>query len=809
MKIAPLRFGAVIRRSAFTLSLVVAILAVTTATGTLINPITPDQLAHWGISAADIAHGRWLPLLTAPFQVFRPYMLLSILAITLAFVGACEWRLRTRTVAAVWTLSHVAGYVVGSAIILLFARAGVGWASELVSQPDVGASNGAIGAAGALMVFMPRRAQAFSIWVMLTYLVVAFLGEIHVWDLSHPVAFACGLGAGSLLYRRDARAWPSLSRAIYLGHRERRRAVSWIVGTIGLVDVLTPFAAPDHPAFARLVLMLPIDNPHWPRNLLFALGAILLTAAPPLSRGHRSAWAIAFAALVLSTALQWNAGEPELQHVLSLVLLLALIAWRKDFGARGHRPSVRAGLRTLAATAIIFVLYCAFGFYALRERFVPPFDVRGAVQEAAARLAFEPVIAPTWHSPTAYWFLASIPLLGWGGLALAAIQLLRATVAPGRAPGAALAAREILERYGSSPTSFMTLWPGNAIQFAARDECYVAYRVSDHTAVAVGDPIGPPQRIETAAREFVAYSDAHGWNPVFYSAAREHLGAYQRLGFRHLQVGEDAVIPLDRLEFTGKEWQNVRSALNRARREGITFHMYQGGAVPSALRAQIDEISREWTDAKGLPEMGFTLGRTEDVDDPDVEVSLAVAADGKVHAFADWLPVFGPRAWVIDLMRRREDAMPGVMEFMIASALIRFRDRGYDAVSLGVAPLADVDRDEDASLIARVLSTVYERFDVVYRFKSLFEFKARFQPDWQPMFLVYRDAVQLPAIGLAIVRVHMPGIDAGRIAKLAGEAFARRLARDDTDREPDWSCEFGADRRLFSATMPWHRRGAD
>ena len=81
------------------------------------------------------------------------------------------------------------GYVVGSAIILLFAHTGAPWATRLVSQADVGASNGAIGAAGAVMLFLPRRAQAFSIWLMLAYLVVAFLGEIHVWDVLHPVAF--------------------------------------------------------------------------------------------------------------------------------------------------------------------------------------------------------------------------------------------------------------------------------------------------------------------------------------------------------------------------------------------------------------------------------------------------------------------------------------------------------------------------------------------------------------------------------------------------------------------------------------------
>jgi lysylphosphatidylglycerol synthetase-like protein (DUF2156 family) len=37
-----------------------------------------------------------------------------------------------------------------------------------------------------------------------------------------------------------------------------------------------------------------------------------------------------------------------------------------------------------------------------------------------------------------------------------------------------------------------------------------------------------------------------------------------------LQIGEEAVLPLGALAFTGKRWQNVRTALNHAARLGIT-----------------------------------------------------------------------------------------------------------------------------------------------------------------------------------------------------------------------------------------------
>ena len=48
---------------------------------------------------------------------------------------------------------------------------------------------------------------------------------------------------------------------------------------------------------------------------------------------------------------------------------------------------------------------------------------------------------------------------------------------------------------------------------------------------------------------------------------RAHTAA---LGWDCVQVAEEAVIPLGHLTFTGKRWQDVRTALNKATRQGVT-----------------------------------------------------------------------------------------------------------------------------------------------------------------------------------------------------------------------------------------------
>lgn len=762
---------ALVRRAPFTLGMIAAIVLVAILTGTAALPIDRVLLDRWGFGLADLRAGRFGNLAVAPFQILKPAILLTVTSSLFVFGVACEiyWGTR-RTLVAFW-VSHVVGYV--GALLLLWGlgEAGWEWARNLSLHQDVGASNGIFGAAGALAAGLPRRASRPLVLILGVFLGVSLVVSRQIWDVQHALAFGSGLLLGSWFVVRRGDPWPDLLPRFQPDSRQKAQFLSWGLGMLGCLNVATAFFAPNHGGFEALETYLTI--PHASRHLLLVVGMSMLLLARGLARRSRLAWWGAAAALAVTVLLQVLLGPHRLGAVWAGLLMFPMVAWRPVFTAPPAAPSLRQGLLGLGRLAVGIPVYGLLGFFTLRHSFAGGFHATEALAETGRRVLF--LAGPDPSGAPAAWFVRSIPLLAWGGTLLAMTQVLRGALAPRRRVEEEARARPLLLSHGASGTAYMTLWPGNSLFFGPRKETYVAYRVNSGVALALGDPVGPATGLEPVVVAFSRFCREQGWDPVFYAVTAEHAPVYHRAGYRLLQVGEEAVIPLEGLTFGGKDWQSVRTAMNRARREGIAFHMFDGGTVPPALRDQMAALGEAWLSEKGLPPMEFTLGRTSDVDDPNVTVAAAVDRSGTLLAFADWLPVYARRGWVIDLMERAPDAPGDAMEFLIGMSLLTFQERGYRQASLAAAPLADLDREADASLVPRALGAIYEHSETFYNFKSLFRFKEKFRPRWEPVYLAHPGVATLPRTALAILRAHMPDLDLAGITALLGESVAEIL----------------------------------
>jgi len=54
----------------------------------------------------------------------------------------------------------------------------------------------------------------------------------------------------------------------------------------------------------------------------------------------------------------------------------------------------------------------------------------------------------------------------------------------------------------------------------------------------------------------------------------------------------------------------------------------------------------------------------------------------------------------------------------------------------------------------------------VYGFRSLLAFKAKFQPDYVPMYMTFADPAALPSIGNAVGRAYLPEVSVGQGMRL-------------------------------------------
>jgi len=162
----------------------------------------------------------------------------------------------------------------------------------------------------------------------------------------------------------------------------------------------------------------------------------------------------------------------------------------------------------------------------------------------------------------------------------------------------------------------------------------------------------------------------------------------------------------------------------------------------------------------------FLGGGMDELKDPDVALMLALGPDGRIQAVTSWLPSYRDGkvvGWTIDFMRRTDDSMNGVMEFLIASAALHMKETGAEVLSLSGAPLATKplpagETAPEPTVMTRLSEFLAKTLEPAYGFSSLFRFKAKFNPTYETISMAYPDPLALPAIGIAVGRAYLPEV---------------------------------------------------
>lgn len=810
--------GRMVRRAPLSVGFVALVWAYGLATRSL--PAGPDGrlLERVGAGVGQFAAGRWWTPLSALLWWGSLGAALLTTALVLLGGAIAEPRIGAARTAALLVGTQFAGTLLALGLVAAGSAAtrGGGWPGDLATQVVVGAAPGAIGltlAVSSMLTALWRRRLRLLLLATLVML-VAYSGELS--DVVMLCSGLVGLGVGRLLAPPDRHPGPA-------SRTELRVLVALVVAVsalgplvaavsrspIGPLSVLQFVVLSPPPDAATVQQICATGDADLCRDLqarvrLFGVGPalasvvpvllLLLVVADGLRRGRRGALVVG---IVLNLVLAALGGL--LAALVAAIPYEQLIVYQ---AAPGARRALGLALPPLLPLAVAVLLWCTRDRFAVRA---PAGTYRrvllGSLGVLAALSAIYVLLGRAIagqfdRPPTTGQLLADLPLrylppgyLGevepgflpqgylatlvfeWTGVVFwlfVAAALFVAFRRPRADPAARDAERaKALARRGGSTLAWLATWPGNSYWFDASGRAAVAHRVIGSVALTTADPIGAPTA--DTVGEFAAYCREHGWTPAFYSVAEGTRKACDALGWSSVQVAEETVLALPELRFTGKKWQDVRTALNRAAKAGITAEWIRYADAPLAITDQIRAISEEWVADKGLPEMGFTLGGLDELADPEVRCLLAVDADRTVHGVTSWLPVHRDGeviGWTLDFMRRRDTGFRGVMEFLIASAVQRFQDEDARFLSLSGAPLARLDRGEQPAALQRVLDVIGHALEPVYGFRSLLAFKAKFQPEYRPLYLCYPDPAALPAIGLAIARAYLPDVTARQSARL-------------------------------------------
>jgi lysylphosphatidylglycerol synthetase-like protein (DUF2156 family) len=791
-----------LRRVPFTIGMIVTLWTVGLATGSVMTGPSDDLMDRIGLGCEQVAMGRWWNLVSSLLWSNGLAQYVGVTIVIAVLCGMAEQRIGTGRTALLFVVTHVFGTVIAVGAVTLGAAADDVWSTDLMTAVIVSPSGAAFGVGlAASSRLTPVWRRRLRLTLVLTMMMLALYAGGLV-DLVRLFAGLSGLVLGALMLGRGQRApreAPSrVESRLLVAMIVAASAVGPLVATVsqtaqGPLSVLQFLLLGEQPEASdvlemcsdptlgveckQLQVALRLSGPG-PAFLSIVPVLLLLVLAEGLRRGRRFAW---WGTLALNLALtglgimllgyiteggpmstqDWLETGVSLSQPLFVIGLLLATRRRFDVAAPPgvyRKFAIVTGATQLACSAAYLV-----GGYLLRDQFELRPSFGQLLEDLPMRFAppgylgaFQLTVVPNG--------LTTMLLYQWIGVVFWAVVITASLLTFVRArvdSRGAGRARELLTRYGGTSMSHMITWRGNSYWFSPGGEAVIAYRVISAVALTTGEPVGAPEARKAAVHQFAEFCAANGWTPCFYGVGEQMRTELTTAMWSSVQVAEETVVPLPECEFRGKKWQDVRTALNKAKTLGITAELVTFGEAQDWMTDQIRALSSAWLADKGLPEMGFTLGRITELADHEVRCLVAVDENQKVHGVTSWLPVRRDGeivAWTLDFMRRGTEAFPGVMEFLIASMVVRAREEGAEFLSLSGAPLARRDRDERIAPLQRVLDLLGRTLEPVYGFRSLLAFKAKFQPQYRPLFMSYPDAAALPSIGNAITRAYLPKI---------------------------------------------------
>ena len=485
-------------------------------------------------------------------------------------------------------------------------------------------------------------------------------------------------------------------------------AATVAVGIVNVVSALLPAAD------GRMHVLLNVAS-HAElaaaRSVALPLGLALIVAGMQLARGRRGAAQVAVGALAVMGAVDLAKGLDVVEATLTWALALGVWRFRSEFPTLAPR---RVGVK---AIVLLSVGGCALAGAAV----LPGFD---ATTVAAC--------------------LGAAAL--WVGAARALVSAPAATDERDRRRAAAH-----VRSFGSDTLSAFKLRRDLQHRFHAGGRSLVGQRTQAGALLVAGDPVGADADLGAALAGARDEARQHGLSFGVVNASERCAEAGRALGLRSLYLGDEAMLATGPMDLSGGARKSLRKAVNRVART-YTAELHLAGDLDAATLAQLAVVNESWRD--GAAERGFSMAGDAIADEllPDAVVVLARGTDGSVGGFLQFVPVFGRPQVSLGYMCRAHDTPNGLTEFLVVHAGELLAERGIEEFSLNFAAFGRWLR-APANPLQRALATLLRVGDRWFQVERLERFDAKFDPRWQPRYLLFDGVLAMPRVAVAALCV--------------------------------------------------------
>ena len=312
--------------------------------------------------------------------------------------------------------------------------------------------------------------------------------------------------------------------------------------------------------------------------------------------------------------------------------------------------------------------------------------------------------------------------------------------------------RGLLDRTATRDSlGYFSLRRDKAVLFSNNGNAAISYRVVSGVMLASGDPIGDPGEWPGAVEAFVAEARRHAWVPAVMGCSESGGQVWVREGgLNALELGDEAVVEVADFSLEGRAMRNVRQMVGRVERCGYVTEVRRVRDIAPQVVRDIRRQAAAWRGAEVERGFSMALGRFGHPSDGDC-VAVTASKDGQLAAVLHFVP-WGTDGLSLDLMRRDREADAGLNELMIVTALRHAPELGVTRLSLNFSVFRSA-LEQGGRLGAGPVLRLWREILLIasrwFQIESLYRFNAKFRPIWEPRYVCYPRAGDIPRVVIA------------------------------------------------------------
>ena len=339
--------------------------------------------------------------------------------------------------------------------------------------------------------------------------------------------------------------------------------------------------------------------------------------------------------------------------------------------------------------------------------------------------------------------------------------------------------------HGQAYDSYLSTEGDLRLFWSSNRRAIIAYATVGKYLHVQGGLLGPVEERPRLLAEFRSFVERNHHTATFYNIGDGDLPLFRDQGFQITKWGEEPLLDIPTLTWSGHEFEWVRRQVNFCRRQKVVVTEFNredhSDEEWSSVMAEIAGITNECVSTK--PQRGdveFFNGKANPPywDRRRLFVARSENGTGRIEGFLICLPYDGGSQWAIDTYRHRLNAPRGVIPFLIHDSVNRLRTEGVHSVSLCLCPAVRYERlPGDSWIIRRCLQFGFNYASAFFDMPGEYHFKSRFRPRFVRRFICQTPKATIGSMWSTIMLSAALDLDLSRLASNFWKRFRHPKTR--------------------------------